>query len=266
MWDKILNYQQLECDYFNLYNQFLSVDFQISLFEKDHKGLIKDFIFFYYQILKQKDLSYLLEVRNKISLKVYNYMQEHSTSPKDLSLICLRENKHIEFFQIFYKALAYFVAFRKQLDGEQKIKNLISNINDCFGYHFLNSDFNNLQNFQKIDLFTLPEKHLKYFHFAMIHLCFMVLNPLNFKDSNRHLDKAINYLIDGTFEIYELIFKEYFLLFSKDKELKDELRKLKKLEFKILMQETSKIKLLNHYKEFCKEIFYNIELEKITQN
>ncbi|MFK0368398.1 hypothetical protein ACISN2_08430, partial [Campylobacter jejuni] len=23
---------------------------------------------------------------------------------------------------------------------------------------------------------------------------------------------------------------------------------------------------LNHYKEFCKEIFYNIELEKITQN
>lgn len=45
MWDKILNYQQLECDYFNLYNQFLSVDFQISLFEKDHKGLIKDFIF-----------------------------------------------------------------------------------------------------------------------------------------------------------------------------------------------------------------------------
>ncbi|EMI6660728.1 hypothetical protein V6694_000408 [Campylobacter jejuni] len=37
-----MNYQQLECDYFNLYNQFLSVDFQISLFEKDHKGLIKD--------------------------------------------------------------------------------------------------------------------------------------------------------------------------------------------------------------------------------
>ncbi|EOI4474836.1 TPA: hypothetical protein ACW31G_001812, partial [Campylobacter jejuni] len=28
----------------------------------------------------------------------------------------------------------------------------------------------------------------------------------------------------------------------------------------------SKIKLLNHYKEFCEEIFYNIELEKITQN
>ncbi|EOH2508235.1 hypothetical protein ACME51_001117, partial [Campylobacter jejuni] len=27
-----MNYQQLECDYFNLYNQFLSVDFQISLF------------------------------------------------------------------------------------------------------------------------------------------------------------------------------------------------------------------------------------------
>ncbi|EOH3365675.1 TPA: hypothetical protein ACIKZ8_000580, partial [Campylobacter jejuni] len=25
-----MNYQQLECDYFNLYNQFLSVDFQIS--------------------------------------------------------------------------------------------------------------------------------------------------------------------------------------------------------------------------------------------
>ncbi|EOH4487538.1 hypothetical protein, partial [Campylobacter jejuni] len=24
--------------------------------------------------------------------------------------------------------------------------------------------------------------------------------------------------------------------------------------------------LLNHYKEFCEEIFYNIELEKITQN
>ncbi|EOD7234008.1 hypothetical protein ACJ5FG_001880, partial [Campylobacter coli] len=28
----------------------------------------------------------------------------------------------------------------------------------------------------------------------------------------------------------------------------------------------SKMKLLNHYKEFCEEIFYNIELEKITQN
>ncbi|EOH9569852.1 hypothetical protein ACME3H_000508, partial [Campylobacter coli] len=28
-----MNYQQLECDYFNLYNQFISVDFQISLFE-----------------------------------------------------------------------------------------------------------------------------------------------------------------------------------------------------------------------------------------
>ncbi|EOH7265540.1 hypothetical protein ACMCUC_000562, partial [Campylobacter coli] len=26
-----MNYQQLECDYFNLYNQFISVDFQISL-------------------------------------------------------------------------------------------------------------------------------------------------------------------------------------------------------------------------------------------
>lgn len=60
--------------------------------------------------------------------------------------------------------------------------------------------------------------------------------------------------------------KNIFYCFHKDKELKDELRKLKKLEFKILMQETSKIKLLNHYKEFCEEIFYNIELEKITQN
>ncbi|EAH8011632.1 hypothetical protein EQJ62_01065, partial [Campylobacter coli] len=102
-----------------------------------------------------------------------------------------------------------------------------------------------------------------YFHLAMIHLCFMVLNPLNFKDSNRHLDKAINYLIDGAFEIYELIFKEYFLLFPKDEELKDELKKIKNLEFKILMQEVSRVKLLNHYKEFCEEIFYNIELEKI---
>ncbi|EOH4745523.1 hypothetical protein ACLQ8S_001221, partial [Campylobacter coli] len=27
--------------------------------------------------------------------------------------------------------------------------------------------------------------------------------------------------------------------------------------------ETSRVKLLNHYKEFCEEIFYNIELEKI---
>lgn len=158
MWDKILNYQQLECDYFNLYNQFISVDFQISLFEKNHKSLIKDFIFFYHQILKQKDLNFLLGVRNKIALKVHNYMQEYSTSPKDLSLICLREHKHIEFFQRFYKALAYFVAFRKKLDEEQKIKNL---------------------------------------------------------------------------------------------------------EFKILMQEVSRVKLLNHYKEFCEEIFYNIELEKI---
>ncbi|EOD6990164.1 hypothetical protein ACQWRC_001773 [Campylobacter coli] len=180
-----MNYQQLECDYFNLYNQFISVDFQISLFEKNHKSLIKDFIFFYHQILKQKDLNFLLGVRNKIALKVHNYMQEYSTSPKDLSLICLREHKH------------------------------------------------------------------------------MVLNPLNFKDSNRHLDKAINYLIDGTFEIYELIFKEYFLLFPKDEELKDELKKIKNLEFKILMQEVSRVKLLNHYKEFCEEIFYNIELEKI---
>ncbi len=42
MRDKILNYQQLECDYFNLYNQLLSVDFQISLFEKNHKSLIKE--------------------------------------------------------------------------------------------------------------------------------------------------------------------------------------------------------------------------------
>lgn len=90
MRDKILNYQQLECDYFNLYNQFISVDFQISLFEKNHKSLIKDFIFFYHQILKQKDLNFLLGVRNKIALKVHNYMQEYSTSPKDLSLICLR--------------------------------------------------------------------------------------------------------------------------------------------------------------------------------
>lgn len=263
MRDKILNYQQLECDYFNLYNQFISVDFQISLFEKNHKSLIKDFIFFYHQILKQKDLNFLLGVRNKIALKVHNYMQEHSTSPKDLSLICLREHKHIEFFQRFYKALAYFVAFRKKLDEEQKIKNLISNIHEYFGCHFINSDFNNLQNFQKNDFFTLPEKCLQYFHLAMIHLCFMVLNPLNFKDSNRHLDKAINYLIDGTFEIYELIFKEYFLLFPKDEELKDELKKIKNLEFKILMQEVSRVKLLNHYKEFCEEIFYNIELEKI---
>lgn len=74
MRDKILNYQQLECDYFNLYNQFISVDFQISLFEKNHKSLIKDFIFFYHQILKQKDLNFLLGVRNKIALKVHNYI------------------------------------------------------------------------------------------------------------------------------------------------------------------------------------------------
>ncbi len=59
MWDKILNYQQLECDYFNLYNQFLSVDFQISLFEKDHKGLIKDFIFFLLSNFKTKRLELL---------------------------------------------------------------------------------------------------------------------------------------------------------------------------------------------------------------
>lgn len=163
MRDKILNYQQLECDYFNLYNQFISVDFQISLFEKNHKSLIKDFIFFYHQILKQKDLNFLLGVRNKIALKVHNYMQEYSTSPKDLSLICLREHKHIEFFQRFYKALAYFVAFRKKLDEEQKIKNLISNIHEYFGCHFINSDFNNLQNFQKNDFFTLPEKCFNIF-------------------------------------------------------------------------------------------------------
>lgn len=185
MWDKILNYQQLECDYFNLYNQFISVDFQISLFEKNHKSLIKDFIFFYHQILKQKDLNFLLGVRNKIALKVHNYMQEYSTSPKDLSLICLREHKHIEFFQRFYKALAYFVAFRKKLDEEQKIKNLISNIHEYFGCHFINSDFNNLQNFQKNDFFTLPEKCLQYFHLAMIHLCFMVLNPVNHPPTKR---------------------------------------------------------------------------------
>lgn len=79
----------------------------------------------------------------------------------------------------------------------------------------------------------------------------------------KKLDKAIDYLIEGTFKIYELIFKEYFLLFPKDEELKNELKKLKKLEFKILMQETSRVKLLNRYKEFCEEIFYNIELEKI---
>lgn len=163
MRDKILNYQQLECDYFNLYNQFISVDFQISLFEKNHKSLIKDFIFFYHQILKQKDLNFLLGVRNKIALKVHNYMQEYSTSPKDLSLICLREYKHIEFFQRFYKALAYFVAFRKKLDEEQKIKNLISNIHEYFGCHFINSDFNNLQNFQKNDFFTLPENVFNIF-------------------------------------------------------------------------------------------------------
>ncbi|AGQ95781.1 hypothetical protein M635_06210 [Campylobacter jejuni 32488] len=54
-----MNYQQLECDYFNLYNQFLSVDFQISLFEKDHKGLIKDFIFFLLSNFKTKRLKLL---------------------------------------------------------------------------------------------------------------------------------------------------------------------------------------------------------------
>ncbi|EHL8020583.1 hypothetical protein GKK07_001071 [Campylobacter jejuni] len=63
-----MNYQQLECDYFNLYNQFLSVDFQISLFEKDHKGLIKDFIFFYYQICRRKNKISIW--KNKISIKV----------------------------------------------------------------------------------------------------------------------------------------------------------------------------------------------------
>lgn len=99
MWDKILNYQQLECDYFNLYNQFISVDFQISLFEKNHKSLIKDFIFFYHQILKQKDLNFLLGVRNKIALKVHNYMQEYSTSPKDLSLICCRRKNKISIWK-----------------------------------------------------------------------------------------------------------------------------------------------------------------------
>ena len=258
-----MSYKQLECDYFNLYNQFISVDFQISLFEKNHKTLIKDFIFFYHQILKQKDLNYLLGVRNTMALKIQNYMQEYSISPKDLSLICLRESKHIEFFQAFYKALAYFVAFRKKLTGEQKVDNLISNINESFGYHFLASDFNNLKNFQKSDLFALPEKCLQHFHFAMLHLCFMVLNPLNFKDAKLHLEKAINYLIDGTFEIYELILKEYFLLFPKDDNLKNELKKLKDLEFKILMHKISKANLLNNYKELCEEIIYNIELEKI---
>lgn len=225
MRDKILNYQQLECDYFNLYNQFISVDFQISLFEKNHKSLIKDFIFFYHQILKQKDLNFLLGVRNKIALKVHNYMQEYSTSPKDLSLICLREHKHIEFFQRFYKALAYFVAFRKKLDEEQKIKNLISNIHEYFGCHFINSDFNNLQNFQKNDFFTLPEKCLQYFHLAMIHLCFMVLNPLNFKDSNRHLDKAINYLSMELLKFMSSSLKNIFYYFQRMKSLKMNLKK-----------------------------------------
>ncbi|MFK0374282.1 hypothetical protein ACISMO_06150, partial [Campylobacter coli] len=60
-----MNYQQLECDYFNLYNQFISVDFQITLFEKNNKKLIKDFIFFYYQILKKKYINFLLEMRTE---------------------------------------------------------------------------------------------------------------------------------------------------------------------------------------------------------
>ncbi|ELL6950846.1 hypothetical protein Q4Y49_000057 [Campylobacter coli] len=80
MRDKILNYQQLECDYFNLYNQFLSVDFQISLFEKNHKSLIKDFIFFYHQILKEENKNYQFK-----SLK-----ELESTALSILSLKALR--------------------------------------------------------------------------------------------------------------------------------------------------------------------------------
>ncbi|EAL3410288.1 hypothetical protein OS383_000409 [Campylobacter coli] len=80
MRDKILNYQQLECDYFNLYNQFISVDFQISLFEKNHKSLIKDFIFFYHQILKEENKNYQFK-----SLK-----ELESTALSILSLKALR--------------------------------------------------------------------------------------------------------------------------------------------------------------------------------
>ncbi|TKX31314.1 hypothetical protein [Campylobacter estrildidarum] len=257
-----MSYQQLECDYFNLYNQFISVDFTISL-EKNNRILVKDFVFFYHQILKQKDLNYLFGVRNKIALKVQNYMQKYSIMPKNLHVSCLRENKHIEFFEMLYKALVYFVAFRQKLNGKQKIQILISSIDESFGYHFLIENFQNLKHFQESDILTLPERCLNHFHLAMVHLCIIILNPLNLKDYNRHLDKAINYLIDGTFNIYEIILKEYSVLYPKDKNLKQDLLQLKELEFKTLIQEISKIKLINNYKELCREILYNLELEKI---
>lgn len=263
MRDKVLNYQQLECDYFNLYNQFISVDSTIS-FEKNNRILIKDFVFFYHQILKQKDFNYLTGIRNKIALKVQKYMQQYSIAPKSLNLSCLRENKHIIFFEMFYKALGYFVAFRQKLNEDQKLQIIISSIDESFGYKFSIENFQNLDHFKKSDILTLPERCLNYFHLAMIHLCIMVLNSLNLKDYNQHLDKAINYLIDGSFNIYEIILKEYSLLYPKDQNFKRELAKLKELEVQILMQEISKLKLSNNYKELCGEILYNLELDKIT--
>lgn len=257
------SYNQVECDYFNLYNQFLRVDFKISLVEGRNRELIKDFMFFYHQILKKEKLASLISSRNKIALKLKDYAAKHKVSLEHLN-ICTFYNKHIEGFNIFYKAVAIFVNFRQQLNEKQKMSIAQANIKQRFNYHFIIKNFNSIDDFCKQyepnNILTVPRQCLNDFHNAMTHLCILYLKPTNKKYTEENLNKVLEYLKHATFNAYKTILRDYFLLHPHDESIKLELVEIKELEYKFMYGEKQieEYMIFDAYKKICAQILQKL--------
>lgn len=261
------SYHQLECDYFNLYNQFLRVDFKAFFTHGRNRELVKEFMLFYRQIIKKESLTSLANVRNKIALSLNKYAQEHSVTPVPMS-ICTFYDKDLESFNLFYKAVAYFISLRKKLSSEQKLQISQQKLEECLNHHFELDDEILLQFLKKhkTDSFTIPKQCLNDFHEAMVHFCVIYLKPNNAEHAKANLDKANICLKNGAFNAYNLILKDYFILVPDDEALKLEFVKIKELEYKLMYGEkkVSEELIFEAYKRICDEVLYNVDLIKFS--
>lgn len=257
------SHKQLECDYFNLYNQFLKVDFKSSLVEGRNRGMIKDFMFFYRQILKKEKTASLTAYRDKIVLKLKDYAKKNEVVLEHFS-ICTFYDKHIEGFNFFYKAVALFINFRQQLSQEQKILIAQNSIQQRFHYHFIVKNFDTIGDFCKQyepnNILTIPRQCLNEFHNAMIHLCILYLKPTKKDLTDYNLNKALEYLKSATFNAYRTILEDYFLLHPKDEKTKLALVEIKELEYKWLCGEKNidKYMIFDAYKQICSQILKHL--------
>lgn len=257
-----MSYNQLECDYFNLYNQFSKIDTKISLIYGRNRELIKDFMLFYRQIIKQeKSIENLKEQRNKIAIKLNNYMKKFNASPDHLNYSCLFYKEHLNAFNVFYKAIAYYITFKQKLSNIQKKQlandNIVSRLNYYYEIEGIDNFVKNIEKELIINnKYTISKYALNEFNNAMTHLCVIYLNINDKIIVENNINSAIKHLKLGALYSYKFIIKDYFTLYKNDTSLIRKILKLRDYEYVNIGNKKELIEnyIFENYKDICSEI------------